>query len=166
MISYKKWKEEFDMSHIMQMLGNSPEEPKQPEKPALADFKSFIKDKSAPHAKDATSGRLSSVKEFIGDLASIPNATNRRQYLNSHGDIRQSLMHMNDGNWAELEKSFPVKADDSPMNDKEKQRMGRALLWLHKEMERFGTGYNRRTKNLSQYDASFRKSQLPKKVDA
>ena len=78
MISYQKWKEEFDISQIMQMLGNSPKEPEQEQEqePQLADFKGFINDRMAPRQDAAKASRLQSVSEFVGDLASFPKAKN------------------------------------------------------------------------------------------
>jgi len=156
MISYRTWKEEFDMNQIMQMF--SPEQ----EKPALANFKSFIDDRSAPHREEAASGRMQMMKEFLGDLAGMTSAAQRIEHLNSHDAIREHLMHMNEKDWDALKDSLAGMANNNEILPKAHQKVGRALLWLHKEMRRFGTSYNRKTSNLSQYDASFRKSRSPK----
>lgn len=143
MIRYRKWKEDLDMDHLMQMF-NSPEQSKTPQ---LSDFKGFISDKVS-----ATGGRLQTVKEFIGDLAAHPKAGDRIQLLNSHGDIRDDVMHMRPNDWTELEDSL------QGLHPKEHQRMGHALRWLHMHMKSMGTSYNRKDNNLGQWAAKFRKS--------
>jgi hypothetical protein len=156
MISYKKWKEEFDISQIMQML-NSPEpEQEQEAPPQLADFKGFINDRMAPRQNAATDARLQSVSEFVGDLASFPKAKERIEYLNSHGDIRDDIMTMNQSDWDRLEGTLDT------MRPKDHQRMGHALRWLHMHMKGTGSKYNRKDNNLGQWAAKFRKSRTPK----
>tara|TARA_Y100000034_G_scaffold117749_1_gene157590 strand:- start:34528 stop:35007 length:480 start_codon:yes stop_codon:yes gene_type:complete len=147
MISYHKWKEDIDMSRIMQML-NSPE---QPEMPQLSDFKGFINDRV-----NARGGKSQAVKEFIGDLAAHPKARDRIQLLDAHGDIRDDVMHMRPNDWAEMEKSF------EDLHPKEHQRMGHALRWLHMHMKSMGSSYNRKNNNLGQWKARFTKSRTPK----
>jgi|SaaInlV_165m_DNA_1040744.scaffolds.fasta_scaffold75886_2 hypothetical protein len=158
MISYQKWKEEFDISQIMQMLGNSPKEPEQEQEqePQLADFKGFINDRMAPRQDAAKASRLQSVSEFVGDLASFPKAKERIEYLNSHADIRDDIMTMNQSDWDQLESTL------ESMHPKDHQRMGHALRWLHMHMKSMGMKYSRKDNNLGQWAAKFRKSRSPK----
>lgn len=147
MLSYKSWKEELDLSKLMFTLDNSPLEP---EKPALSNFRGFIKDQTG-----AVDGRLQRVKEFIGDLASHPKATERLNLLDSHEGIRNDVMRMSSAHWDALEQSLEA------LPPKEHQRMGHALRWLHMHMKKLGSKYDRKENNLGQWASRFKNPKMP-----
>jgi len=145
MINFNEWKQQRLHEEFNFQIGNLPEKPEEPDQ--SNNFRNFIDIRLANKSK-----RMQSIKEFIGSLASIPKASERRAFLDSHLDIRDDLAKMSESDWNKLEEEF------KNLNPVEYRRLGHALKWLHMHMKSFGPKYNRRNDNLTQWNNSFRVS--------